>query len=153
MVLVVSVYGWSVIVAPDTRLVMTLLGTPFLGLSTLGWLWAERRGPRMVALLIGALVALASITLSLTYLGAFLIAMPLIGLAVIYGGLRWGIAMTVYFLALAVACNVHWGASPIQVYERSTGFLPGAIFVLVIGRLVVRERDARQQIRRYASQV
>lgn len=152
-VVVISVFGWNVIMVPETRLVMTLLGAAFLGVSTLGWLWAEPRGPRAIALWLGVLVALCVVTLWFTYLGAFLLAMPLIGLPVIYGGLRWGLVMTLFFLLFAVACNTYWGASALEVYARSTGFLPGAVFTVVAGLLVGREREARGQIRRYAAQV
>ncbi|MEO6772621.1 MAG: sensor histidine kinase [Kofleriaceae bacterium] len=152
-VVIVSVFGWSVIVDTPTRLAMSVLGIVFLGLGTLGWLWAERRGATAIALWLGVLLALAAAALWLTHLGAFLIAMPLIGFAVVYGGLRWGILVTAFFLAFAVACKVSWGASPIDVYAGSTGFLPGAVFVVVLALVIVRERDAQQQLRRYATQV
>ncbi|MBL9016294.1 MAG: sensor histidine kinase [Myxococcales bacterium] len=152
-VVVISVFGWSVLMVPETRVAMTLLGAAYLAISTLGWLWAEPRGGRAIALWLGVLLVLTAVTLYITYLNAFLLAMPLIGFPAIYGGLRWGIAMTVFFLLFAIACNVHWGASAIDVYARSTGFLPGAVFVVITGLLIGRERGARAQIRRYAAQV
>jgi signal transduction histidine kinase len=152
-IVVISVYGWSVLVVPHTRLEMTLLGAAYLGVSTFGWLRAEPRGPRAIALWLAVLLALSVVTLWITYLGAFLIAFPLIGFPAIYGGLRWGIVMTVFFLVFSIACNMYWGVPAIEVYARSTGFLPGAVFVIVIGLLIARERQARGEIRRYAAQV
>lgn len=152
-VVVISVFGWSVLMVPATRLEMTLLGTAYLFVSTLGWLWAEPRGGRALLLWHAVMLLLSVVALWITYLSAFLLAFPLIGFPAIYGGMRWGIVMTLFFLAFAIACNVYWGFTAIDVYARSTGFLPGAVFVVVTGRLIGREREARAQIRRYAAQV
>lgn len=152
-VVVISVFGWSILMVPPTRLEMTVVGTAYLAVSTFGWLWAEPRGGRALVLWHAVLLALTVVTLWITYLNAFLLAFPLIGFPAIYGGLRWGIVMTLFFLVFAIACNVYWGNTPIDVYARSTGFLPGAVFVVVTGRLIGREREARAQIRRYAAQV
>lgn len=152
-VVAVSTFGWNFLAQPANRLPLALLGAAFLAVCTVGWLAAEPRGPRAIALWLAALVALAMPALWVSHFGVFLLAMPLIGLPVIYGGLRWGVVMTLFFLGYAVAFNLWWGMAPVDVYTRSTGFLPGAIFVVVAGLLIVREREARQQIRRYAAQV
>jgi signal transduction histidine kinase len=153
-VLVFSSFGWSVLRSPETRLEMLFVGTIYLGLSTVGWLWVERRGPLWKAAWLAALVALTLPALYVSYLGMFIIAMPMIGLAVIYGSIAWGVVTTVVYLAFAVAVSsIAWDYEPIRVYEASTGFLPGAIFTIVIARLIVRERDGRQQLRRYAAEV
>jgi signal transduction histidine kinase len=152
-VVVVSVFGWSVLMEERTRLAMLLLGTAYLAVSTVGWIWAERRGRWAIAAWLFCLLSITLPALWLSYLGAFLIAMPVIGLAAIYGGMRWGLAMTLVFLAFAVGSTTYWGAPPLEVWARGTGFLPGAVFTVVAGLLIARERDARTQIRNYATQV
>ena len=150
---VVSVFGWNLIMSPDTRVVMTLIGAPYLAISTVGWIWAERRGVAAIACWIAVLLALTAASLWFSYFGTFLLAMPIIAFPAIYGSLRWSLAMVLFFLAFAVACNVHWGVPPIEVYSHSTGFLPGAVFTVVASLLIAREREGRKQIRRYAEQV
>ena len=150
---VLSSFGWNVIVASGPRVPMAVLGVLFLIGGTVGWVWCERRGPRAIAAWLVALVAIALVALWISELAVMIIIMPLIGIAVLYGSMRWGIALTALFLAFAVLVNAHAGASPIQIYASSTGFLPGAVFVIVCALLVVRERETRQQVRRYAAQV
>ncbi|HEY5944976.1 MAG TPA: histidine kinase dimerization/phosphoacceptor domain-containing protein, partial [Kofleriaceae bacterium] len=150
---VISSFGWNVIIGAGPRVPLALIGVVFLIASTLGWVWCERRGIGALATLLAALVALALAGLWISQLGVFLIVFPLIGLAVIYGSKWWGIALTVLFLAFAAFVSAHAGGTPIQIYSSSTGFLPGALFVIVLGVIVVRERAAHQQVRRYAAQV
>lgn len=150
---VVSSFGWNVIVASGPRLPLAALGVVFLVTSTLGWIWCERRGPRVITAWLASLVAIALVALWISHLAVLLIIMPLIGFAVIYGSMRWGIASTALFLMWAVAISAHDGASLVQIYSHSTGFLPGAVFVIVLGLLIVRSRESRRQLRRYAAEV
>lgn len=150
---VVSTFGWNVIVGSAPRVPLAIVGVLYLIASTWVWIWAERRGPRALAIWLVALGALTFPTLWLSDLGELILVMPLIGFPVIYFSMRWGIAMTVVVLAFLVAYHASWGASLVQIYAGSTGFLPGAVFTIVLGLLIVRERDTRKQLRRYASQV
>jgi signal transduction histidine kinase len=147
------VFGWSLLMDAGIRLEMALLGTVYLAISTVGWVWADVRGPRAIAALLGALTAATLVALWLTHLGAMLLAMAMIGFTAIYGGVVWGLASTLVFFGFAVAAMKYWGGGPIEVYARTTGMLPGAVFTVLAGVLVARERDARAQIRRYAAQV
>ena len=61
--------------------------------------------------------------------------------------------VTAVVLAFSVLLTWHLGDTPVQIYSNSTGFLPGAVFAIVIGKLIVSERHARQQVRRYATEV
>ncbi|MBA3459331.1 MAG: sensor histidine kinase [Deltaproteobacteria bacterium] len=150
---VISTFGWNVLVGHGPRLSLALLGIVILFVSTVGWIWAERRGPRALTVWLMLLLVLTLAALWISYLGVFLMAMPLIGFGVMYGSLQRGLAVTLVLFAFAVVFNLHAGASPIDVYAHSTGFLPGAVFVIVSALLVVRERESRQQVRRYAAQV
>jgi signal transduction histidine kinase len=150
---VLSMYGWNVIVGSGSRVVLTLLGLAYLVAGTVGWAWAERRGARAIAGWIALLTVLAFATVWISQFGVFIVIFPSIGFAVMYGSIRWGIAMTALILAFLVALCIQWGMSPIGVYTNSTGFIPGAVFVIVFSALIDRERVARQQIRRYATQV
>jgi signal transduction histidine kinase len=150
---VISTFGWNVLVGPGPRGMMAILGALFLVAGTVGWVWSERRGPRAIAVWLCVLFLLTLPSLWLSQQGVMLIIMPVIGATVIYGSLRWGIVVSVLYLVFAIALNVHLGASPIQIYSASTGFIPGAVFTIVVGLLVVRERDTRRQLRRYAAQI
>ena len=70
---------------------MLAVGIPFLVISTLGWLWAEPRGPRVLAAWLVALTVLSFAALWITDLNMLIIAMPMIGLAVIYCSIAWGV--------------------------------------------------------------
>ncbi|MFT3697379.1 MAG: sensor histidine kinase [Kofleriaceae bacterium] len=148
-VLICSSLGWSVIRVAETRVVMLAIGIPFTLLATIGWLWVEPRGSRVIAGWLATLSALTLGALYVTDMGMMLMVIACIGLAVIYFGITWGVIATSVVLACNVIYAMSWGLPPIRIYEVSTGFVPGAVFAIVIGRLIVRERDARQQLRRY----
>ena len=152
-VMTFSSFGWNVIVDSGSRLWLTVLGTVFLVLGTVGWIWVERDRPRLIPALMSALVAVALAALWISHGGVMLIVMPLIGFAVIYGSIGWGIVLTTIVLVENVLIAQHAGASLVQTYSSSTGFIPGAVFAVLLGKLIVHERDARQQIRRYAIEV
>lgn len=148
-----SSFGWNVIVGAGPRSLVFAFGLAYLVVGTLGWAASERRGPRAVGWWLAGLTTLTCVALWASHLAVFLVAMPVIGLAAIYGGVRGGTLVSAVFLAVAAAFLVVAGATPVQVYAGSTGFLPGAVFVVVLAQLVVRERSARAQLRRYAAQV
>jgi len=148
-VMIFSSLGWSVIRIAETRVAMLAVGIPLLAVATLGWLWAEPRGPRVLAAWLAVLSALSLVSLYISDLGVMIMAMPMIGLAVIYFGVAWGIAATCGLIAFNVAVSASWGLDAIRIYEVSTGFVSGAIFSIIIARLIVRERHSRQQLRRY----
>jgi signal transduction histidine kinase len=150
VIMICSSMGWSVIRNSQLRPAMLAVGIPFLAVATIGWLWAEPRGPRTLAVWLAVIAALTFITLYISDLQQMIMAMPLIGLAVIYFGVVWGIVATCAIIAFNVAVTASWGLEPIRIYEISTGFVSGAVFSIIIGRLIVRERDSRQQLRRYA---
>jgi signal transduction histidine kinase len=150
---VVSTFGWNVLMGPGPRAIMALLGISFLLLGTVGWVWSERRGPHAIAAWLVVLVALTLPALWISQQGVMLIIMPIIGATTIYGGLRWGVGVSLFYVLFAVAYNIHLGADAIYIYSASTGFIPGAVFTIVVGLLVVRERDTRRQLRAYAAQV
>jgi signal transduction histidine kinase len=152
-IIVVSSFGWNVIVQPYARVALTLLGVAYLAVGTFAWMWAERRGPRAVRWLTVALLVIALAGLWESHLGVMIVAMPAIGWAVIYGSVWWGIAVTTIVLGFSAVVSWHLGGTPVQIYSNSTGFLPGAIFVILVGLLIVSEREARQQVRRYAAEV
>ena len=152
LVMICSTMGWSVIRNGETRLAMLAVGIPFTVISTVGWLWAEPRGPRTVAVWLAVLSCLTLAALYISDLGMNILAMPMIGLAVIYFGIAWGIVATCIQLVFNALLALSWHLPPIRVYEVSTGFLSGAIFTIIVGRLIVRERESRQQLRRYAAE-
>jgi signal transduction histidine kinase len=152
-VVVIAAFGWNVIEGYDPRPVIVPIGLVYLVLSTLGWRWAERRGQRAIDGWLAALLAITLVTLQISHLGLFLIAMPLIWFAALYSSLRAGIGMTVLFLVYALGVNLSRDLTPWQIYSYTTGFLPGAVFINVLAQFILRERDARQQVRRYAAQV
>ena len=151
---VISSFGWNVLHAPENRVVpLTLLGVAFLVTSTLGWIWCERRGRRSTIGWLAALTMLAVPSLWVSELSVFVIVMPLIWLTVTYTSMRWGIALTVMFAALAVLVKARQCAPAVEIYASSTGFLAPAVFAIVVGQLVARERRTRRQLRRYAAEV
>lgn len=150
---VVSSFGWNVIVASGPRVPLALCGVVYLFASTIGWIWAERRGVRALAAWLASLLVLALVALRISDRGVFLVAMPLIGFAVLYGSMRWGIAIAAVFFVFIASEEALAGADLTQIYINSTGFIPSAVFVIVAALLLVRERDARVQVRRYAAEV
>jgi signal transduction histidine kinase len=152
LVMICSSMGWSVIRNGETRLAMLAVGIPFTLIATVGWLWAEPRGPRVLAAWLAVLSVLTLITLYISDLNMMIMAMPMIGLAVIYYGVLWGIVATCVLVAFNVVVSSSWGLPAIRIYEISTGFVSGAVFSIIIGRLIVRERESRQQLRRYAAE-
>ena len=82
-VMIFSSLGWSVIRIAETRVPMLAVGIPLLAVATLGWLWAEPRGPRVLAAWLAVLSALSLVSLYISDLGVMIMAMPMIGLAVI----------------------------------------------------------------------
>jgi signal transduction histidine kinase len=153
VVMICSSMGWSVIRNGDTRLAMLAVGIPFTLIATIGWLWAEPRGPRTLAVWLAVLSALSLVALYISNLGMMIMAMPMIGLAVIYFGIAWGVVATCVLVVFNAVVAMSWGLEPVRIYEVSTGFVSGAVFSIIIGRLIVRERDSRQQLRRYATEV
>lgn len=152
-VMTFSSFGWNVIIASGSRFWLTLLGTAFLILGTVGWIWVERAKRDLMPILVAALLAISLAGLWISHGGVMLMVMPMIGFAVIYGSIRWGIVVTTLVLLTNVLIAIDAGASAVQTYSSSTGFIPGAVFAVLIGKLIVHERDMRQQIRRYAASV
>lgn len=152
-VMTFSSFGWNVIIASGSRLWLTALGAAFLVLGTVGWIWVERAKRSLMPLLIAGLLAVSLAGLWISRGGVMLMLMPLIGFAVIYGSIRWGIVVTALVLATNVGIALDAGASLVQTYSSSTGFIPGAVFAILIGKLIVHEREMRQQMRRYAVEV
>lgn len=152
-VMICSSMGWTVIRNADARPAMLAVGIPFTLLATLGWIWAEGRGPRVLAGWLATFSALVLVALYISDLGNLIMVMPMIGLAVIYFGVAWGVVATCVVLVFNIAMAMSWGVDAIRVYEISTGFLSGAVFAIIIGRLIVSEREAHRQVRRYAAEV
>ena len=152
-VMTFSSFGWNVIIGSGSRLWLTLLGTAFLVLGTIGWIWVERAKRSLMPVLIAALLAISLAGLWISRGGVMLMVMPMIGFAVIYGSIRWGIVVTTLVLATNVLIALDAGANAVQTYSSSTGFIPGAVFAILIGKLIVHEREMREQIRRYAASV
>jgi signal transduction histidine kinase len=132
---------------------LVVLGTAYLLLSTLGWAWCERRGRRahMMALL-GILTLLAVAALWINRFSNPLIVFPLICMFVLYVGTPWAITLTVVLAAFESLLATRAGARPLQVVLSGLDLVPGAAFTIVFAQLVQRERRARQELRRYASQ-
>ncbi|MGE3459537.1 MAG: sensor histidine kinase, partial [Kofleriaceae bacterium] len=151
-VVVMSSFGWNAWLHQGPHLVLGILGVVFLLGSTLGWMWSDRRGPRAIAAWLVMMTALAFAACWVSQFSVMIILMPLIALAVVYFGIQWGIVLTALVLAFLVVFNAQLGLSVKQIYSNSTGFIPGAVFVIVFSLVVVRERNARQQIRRYAAE-
>lgn len=152
-VVTISTFGWNVIVPAGPRLPLAALGLLYLASATLGWRRAERSGERAIAVWLVMMIAQTIVALELSSLAVMLLTMPLIGLAVVYGSIRWGIVVTVLFLGFAAGWRALQGAPPVIIYTSSTGMIPGAIFTIVLGQLITRERSARRQLRNYATQV
>jgi signal transduction histidine kinase len=152
-VMTFSSFGWNVIIGSGSRLWLTLLGILFLVLGTVGWIWVERAKRHMMPMLVAVLFAISLAALWITRGGVMLMVMPIIGFAVIYGSIRWGIVITTLVLVTNVLMAIDAGADAVQTYSSSTGFIPGAVFAILIGKLIVHEREMREQIRHYAVSV
>lgn len=152
-IMMCSTLGWSVIRNAATRPAMLAVGIPLALVGTVGWIWAEPRGPRVIAAWIVVFSALVLTAQYISDLSVMIMVFPMLGLPVIYFGIAWGVVSTLIVLGFNAAMAISWGLEPIRVYEVSTGFLSGAIFAILIARLIVRERDGRKQLRRYAAEV
>jgi len=150
---VVSIVGWRLMVAPTLdSMPLVGLGTIYVALGTAGWVWCERRGGRAMVALLVALTAVTLATLWVTRLDAFLLVMPLLCLVVLYTTRSWAIALIALLAVFAAGVAYDDGSTPLQIYSRSTGFLPGAAFAVVFSELILRERRGRREARRYAAQ-
>lgn len=152
-VVVISSFGWNAWLDRGPQLVLGILGVVFLAGSTLGWIWCERRGRPMIAAWLVVMSAVAFAACWVSQFSVLIIMMPLVALAVVYFAIRWGILLSVLLLVALTVFHAQLGLSAKQIYSNSTGFIPGAVFVIAFSLILVRERDARQQIRRYAAEV
>lgn len=129
--------GWPAVVA----------GCLDFALSTLGMLWAEPRGLRALRGMLIAQTVLASIVVVLTRGDGFLIAMPLLSMAVIYLPTREAAAFG-GTIALVFVGTLFSAYPPLLAAQGCVGFLSSAGFVAVFSRLATRERYARDEVER-----
>jgi signal transduction histidine kinase len=127
------------------------LAIPYALLATIGWWWSERRGGVPLTLCV---VALHAITIAIVWVSRqdlmLLVVSPLL-LASLYGGAWWGAAGIVGFTAIAAAQNVGAGLGAVEVYSRSTGFVPGAILTVAFAYVLRRERTAQRALAELAA--
>jgi signal transduction histidine kinase len=154
VIVTVSCVGWNALFERGTGTVALFVpGAVYLALCTVGWWWCEARGRAAMAAMLVALTAVSFVMLWMTDLRVMLLVMPVICLIVLHAGLRWAIGVIALLCGFAALIAARDGAAPLEIYSRSTGFLPGAAFAVVFSQVLLRERRARQQARRYATQV
>lgn len=125
-----------------------VLMAAYLALATVGMAWAERAGS-------GAAVRVALATQALLVAGvlavsegrAFLVAMPLVSMAILFLRLRIAAALVAALVVVfaAVVFRVH---SPATAIQGVVGFTSASGFVLAFSHLVGRERAARAEVER-----
>ena len=118
----------------------------YLALATAGMAWAERRSPRRTTELLALQVPFVAAALVLSEGRAFLAAMPLISMSVLYLRQRVALAITAALIALfAWIALTTFGA---QALQGCIGFSSSAVFVVVFSQLARRERLARAEVER-----
>jgi signal transduction histidine kinase len=153
-IVVIATLGWNVIMGPRARAIpLAALGTAYLMLCTVGWAWCERRGGRAIVILLAAMAVAAVAILWVSQVTVTLIFMPLLLFLVLYTSTQWAILVTLVMVACGAAVTIDAHLPLVDIYAKSTDFVPGAIMTIVFSRVLLGERRARQEVRRYAAQV
>lgn len=154
-IVVLPALAMTVANLPRARAVpVAILGAAYFFVLTAGVAWSERRGRRaLIVVLLGGLLLLAMALQWAAFLPSSLMVMPLISMFVLYTTLSWAVAATALIVAFGVFIGLHGGSRPINAITVAGGVVPAAAFVIAFSQLLLRERRARVEVRRYAAQV
>jgi len=152
VMIVATVAGNVAFGLPGRALPVSVLGAVYLVMTTVGWAWCERRGRGARHALLVALFALTLVILWASEQVLGLLVAPVLLLIVLYAGVRWAAAATVAVTGFIAILSARAGMTPLQVYLTSTDLVPGAILTIAFSHVLVRERRARAELRRYAAQ-
>ncbi|MDQ3034938.1 MAG: sensor histidine kinase [Myxococcota bacterium] len=126
---------------------LATLSAAYLGLATAGMAWAERSSARRIAVVLALQVPLVCGALALSEGRAFLIAMPLVSMAVLFLPARAVLSLVATLVVVFGAIVARAHAAPVAL-QAGVGFASAAGFVAVFSQLVRRERTARGEVER-----
>jgi signal transduction histidine kinase len=138
----------------QARVVVVLAIGLMLAGSTFGVAWCERFGtPTATAVVLVGLTILGGFIMAVSHLAAFLIVMPIISLAVLFGSSRWGVLVTALYTALVAVMGVRLGQPWFGTLQACAGFVAAGAFVVVFSQLMRSERFARARVESLASEL
>ncbi|WP_157069652.1 sensor histidine kinase [Sandaracinus amylolyticus] len=147
-VVVVVLAGVSGALASSTAwLPLVAVSAAYLAIATAGMAWAERSAPQRPAQMLALQVPLVVATIALSEGRAYLVAMPLVSMAVLFLRLRHAIALVVALVAV-FAVIITRSLSLSGAAQATVGFASASGFVVVFSQLVRREREARAEVER-----
>ena len=157
LVAVTTVPGWLQAIVrqpPRTVVLLTVVAAAMLLVSIAGMRWAERRpGSFAVVAMLAAYTVTVLLMMWLSDAAAFLVAMPLVSMLVLF--LPFRVALAWIAGLLAILLFTVWSVVPQRDVwlQACAGFATAFIFVAGFSLIARRERYARRDVERLSAQL